>query len=113
MEEETKQVVPQYVFVESSEGEDLPPVKRQIAKTMEITEHFRLYDVYAHLGALDKRIDEFQENIKALTEQKKNFLDELDIIEKALGISEMESEYNRVKAEEATAANENKDVKNA
>lgn len=104
MEEETKSVVPTYVFVET-EGEDLPPIKRQIAKTMEITENFRLYDVYAHLGALDKKIKEFEENIGALTAQKKNFLDELEVIEKALGISEMESEYNKVKAEEATTLN--------
>lgn len=107
--EESKEIVPATaipVFTfdpKLDETEETPPIRRQIGKTMSITENFTLYDVFKYVGQVDKKIKEFRDGIEALEAQRKNYMDEVALIEQQLGVSDLEAQYQKVKAEEAVA----------
>ena len=95
--------VPIYKFV-SAEGEEvLPPIRRKIAKTMEVTEEFNLYSVYQHLGKMKKAISDREAEIKALEVEKGRYELELKIIEKALRVTDLEESFQREALKEALA----------
>lgn len=97
--------VPKYEFVEPEEGaQEVSPVKRQIAKIQETASTFTLYDVYRSMGMLEKRIKDREAENEADRKMLKLFKAELTLIEKALGVSKMEKQFQNELAAEAAVA---------
>lgn len=96
---------PEYAFVErGADEETISPIKLQIAKIQNTASTFSLYDVYKLIGSLDRLIDEKEAEIAKHKQNKELFLAEIALIEKALGVSEMEKQYQaEVTAEVAVA----------
>ncbi len=94
-------VVPKYKFAPLTEEEKkLPPVQRQVFKTMEITESFTVYSVFQHLAKMDKAIEDKQKEIEGLISMKENYMNEMAVIEKQLGITDLENEFNMIRLKE-------------
>lgn len=90
---------PKYEFV-LVEGEVIEsPIKRKIAKTMEVTEHFTVFDAMSYLGKLKKAIADKESEIKGLKEMEKAYMDELEVIENVLGVQKMEEDFQKNIAE--------------
>ena len=86
---------PKYEFVEpDAEAPKVSPIKQPIAKIQETAQTFTLYDVYRTIGQLDKRITDKQAEIEADEKLKKLFEAEIELIEKALGVSDLERQYH-------------------
>lgn len=86
--------VPTYVWA-NEEGEDeLTPVKRKIAKTMEVTETFNYYDALKYVMQLEKAKEDKLAEIEGLDSMIKAYRDEIEIVEKALNVTEIEKEWN-------------------
>lgn len=105
MEEVKKQ--PKYEYVIEDGIEDITPIKRKIAKTMEITETFTYYDALAYCMKMEKAVEDKKAEIEGLESMIKAYRDEIEIIEKELGVTEMEREWNielqkKLQAEEAS-----------
>jgi hypothetical protein len=97
-------VVPKYAFAPITEEEkNLPPVQRKVFKTMEVTESFTVYDVFKHLAKMDRAIADKEAEIASLEEMKKSYMEEMIIIEKQLGIEDLEQEFRFIRAAEAEA----------
>lgn len=96
-------IVPKYQLADIESERGLPPVKRTVFKTMEITETFTVYSVFQHLARMEKAIQDKQAEIDGLESMKKAYMYEVAIIEKQLGISDMEDEFARLKVEEVAA----------
>ncbi len=92
---------PAYEFVEpEKDAPKVSPIKQQIAKIQETATTFTLYDVYRTIGQLDKIIEDKEAEIVAHKNTKSLFEAELVLIEKALGVSDLEKQYqNEVAAE--------------
>jgi len=91
---ETEKVVPKYAWTEAKEGEVVTPIRRQIAKTMEVTELFTYYDALAYVMKMEKAVADKQAEIQGLEVMIKAYQDELEIVEKELSVTELEEKYN-------------------
>jgi hypothetical protein len=97
-------VVPKYQFAPlTEEDKKLPPIQRQVFKTMEITESFTVYSVFQHLAKMEKAIADKQAEIDGLEEMKKAYMAEMAVIEGQLGIHDLEHEFALVQLAEAEA----------
>lgn len=114
MSKEENIKVPEYKFDDYKDLELVPiqPIKKRIAKTMEVTETFNVYDVIAHIVKMDKAIQDKEAEVEGLKSMKKAYEDELQIIEKALGVQKMEEEYQIKLAEEAQKEDSSTEEKN-
>lgn len=114
MEEVKKQ--PKYEYVIEDGIEDITPIKRKIAKTMEITETFTYYDALAYCMKMEKAVEDKKAEIEGLESMIKAYRDEIEIIEKELGVTEMEREWNielqkKLQEEEANKESLTEEVK--
>ncbi len=101
MSEKNKTVEPTYKFAEVPEGviNPIEPIKKQIAKTMEVTENFTVYDVMAYIAKMKKAREDKLAEAEGLEGMIKAYEDELALIEKALGVQKAEEEYQKTVAE--------------
>lgn len=100
-----KEIVPVYKFVEEEGAENTTPIRRKIAKTMEITETFTFYDALAYCMKMEKAIKDKEAEIEGLQHMVDAYRKEIVEIEKQLAVEDMEKEYNlelheKLKAEE-------------
>lgn len=95
---------PTYTFAEVPEGELNPasPIRKKIAKTMEITESFTLYEAMQYIAKLKKAIADKDAEKEGLEAMLKAYEAEFKIIEEALGVQKLEEEYQKALAEDAT-----------
>ena len=92
---------PKYTFVEIKEGEEaVSPIRRSIAKTMEVTENFNLFDVLTYIGKLKKAAADKQAEIDGIETMIKAYEDELKLIENELSVQSMETDYQKELARE-------------
>lgn len=94
----TDKIIPTYKFKEV-EGETLTPIKRTIQKTMEVTEEFNVFDALQYRAKLVKAIADKQAEIDGLNTMVKAYDEEIAIIEEALGVQNLEAEYQKEIAE--------------
>lgn len=85
---------PKYKWTEAVEGEEaVAPIRRQISKTMEVTETFSYYDALAYCMKMEKAVKDKQAEIAGLEAMIKAYRDELEIIEAELKVNEIEKEF--------------------
>lgn len=94
----TDKIIPTYKFKEV-EGEALTPIKRTIQKTMEVTEEFNVFEALQYRAKLVKAIADKQAEIDGLNTMVKAYDEEIAIIEEALGVQDLEVEYQKEIAE--------------
>ena len=99
MSEEVKK--PKYEFAKYPDGVLIPgqPIKKDIAKTMEVTEKFNIFDVMTYVAKMDKAIGDKEAELEGLKSMKKAYEDELEIIEKALGVQKAQEAWEKAEAE--------------
>jgi hypothetical protein len=95
--EEVKQ--PKYEIVVTEETADKSPIHQQVAKTMEVTEKFTVYEAMSYLGKLKKALADKEAEIKGIESMIEAYETELEIIEGQLGIQKMEEDYQKEFAE--------------
>lgn len=86
-----ERAIPVYTFVGGDEN--VTPVRRKIAKTMEVTENFDMFSVLQYVAKMDKAIADKEGEIVSLREVKKAYLEEMRIIEEQLGAMNLEKMY--------------------
>ena len=89
----TEKIVPVYKF--ASEDESITPAERTISKTMEVTETFKMMDVLTYLAKMDKAISDKETELEGLKAMKKAYEDEVMVIEKQLGVMEMDDKFKK------------------
>lgn len=89
----TEKIVPVYKF--AGEDESITPAERTISKTMEVTETFKMMDVLTYLAKMDKAISDKETELEGLKAMKKAYEDEIMIIEKQLGVMEMDDKFKK------------------
>lgn len=89
---------PKYKF--ANESEEVTPIKRTIAKTMEVTENFTVYDAIAYVAKMNKAVADKEAEIEGLKSMIKAYEDELQLIENELGVQAMEADYQKKLAEQ-------------
>lgn len=100
----TEIIKPTYKFVELKEGEEVKtPVKRIIAKTSQVTEHFDVYSTLEYMAKMDKEIETKLAEVEGLRNMKEAFQKELDYLESQLGVLKMDEEYQKEIAEKNEA----------
>jgi len=93
--DEEKKVIPTYEWVkEEGETEEVTPIRRKIAKKMEVTETFTYYDALAYCMKMEKAVEDKKGEIEALESVIKAYREEIELIEQALGVTKMEEEWN-------------------
>ncbi len=92
-EKQDEKIVPTYKFVVEEGDEELPPVKRKIAKTMEVTETFNYYDALKYKMQMEKAIGDKEKEIGTLKTMVEKYEEELGMIEEQFDINEMERTY--------------------
>lgn len=96
---------PKYEFVEPEpDAPAISPIKQPIAKIQETASTFTLYDVFRSIGFIEKRIEDRNAENKKDREMLKLFRAEIALIEKALGVSKLEKQYQNECAAEAAIA---------
>lgn len=102
---ELELAAPRYEFVEAGEGneETLPPVKRQIAKIQEAALTFTPYEVFQHIAMLKKQIQGHKDSITGLETKLELYEAELELIEKSLGVSELNRQFQAEEAKTVAA----------
>lgn len=90
----TDKIIPTYKFKEV-EGEVVTPIKRTIQKTMEVTEEFNIFDALQYRAKLLKAIADKNAEIDGLQSMVKAYDEEIAIIEEALGVQDLEVEYQK------------------
>lgn len=110
--EEKKIIRPKYAWVEQKEGEEVTPIRRQISKTMEVTETFTYYEALAYVMKMEKAVADKKAEIDGLESMIKAYRDELSIIEDELEVERLDKEYNlelqaKLQEEEKLKAAEN------
>lgn len=90
----TDKIIPTYKFKEV-EGEVVAPIKRTIQKTMEVTEEFNIFEALQYRAKLLKAITDKQAEIEGLESMVKAYDEEIAIIEEALGVQDLEVEYQK------------------
>lgn len=94
----TDKIIPTYKFKEV-EGEVGTPIKRTIQKTMEVTEEFNIFDALQYRAKLIKAIADKNAEIDGLESMVKAYDEEITLIEEALGVQDLEVEYQKEIAE--------------
>lgn len=97
---EIEKNVPTYEFVETEEE---IIVKKPIAKIRETAETFTLYDVMKYLEKMTKGIADKEAELEWLRKMREKYLEEVKLIEEALGIENAEGDYIKLIASELTA----------
>jgi len=99
MSEPTKK--PKYELAEVPEGVINPaePIKKTIAKTMETTENFNIFDVLTYIAKLKKAIEDKKSETVSLETMLKAYEDELAVIEEELGIQKKQEAWEKAEAE--------------
>lgn len=95
MEKETPKDIPQYEWASEDGSEFIAPVKRKIAKTMRITESFTYFDCLQYCMRMEKAVKDKQAEIDGLNNMIKAYRDEIELIEKELGVVEIEETFQR------------------
>ena len=90
---EEKKIEPKYEWVEEDGAQFIAPVKRKINKTMEITESFTYYDALAYCMKMEKAIEDKRAEIQGLEGMVNAYREELELIEKELGVTKEEEEF--------------------
>lgn len=103
---EEKKIVPKYEWVIEEGVDNITPVKRKIAKTMETTETFNYYDTLAYVMKMEKAIEDKLAEVEGLRSMMEAYKAELELIDSILNITDTEKEWNlalheKLKAEEA------------
>lgn len=106
---------PVYKFIEEEGVNDITPVKRKIAKTMEVTENFTFYDVLAYTMKMEKAIKDKEAELEGLKSMLKAYQDEIELIERELDVTEEDKKWNielheKLKAEEESKVEEKEEV---
>lgn len=98
MDEQKK---PVYKFADYPEGVLIPgqPIKKNIAKTMEVTELFSMYDVMAYIAKMDKGIADKEAELEGLKAMREAYMDEVELIETELGIKKAQEKWEKEHAE--------------
>lgn len=106
MSKKEKEVKPVYKFAEVPEGEINPgsPLKKRVAKTMEVTEHFTIYEVMQYIEKMKKAKADKQAEIDGLDSMIEAYEKELNEIKESLSIDELQAEYEKFVAEDAAKA---------
>lgn len=111
----TEEVKPTYEFVVPKEGETIvSPIRRNIAKTMPVTENFTIYDTMVYMAKMEKAIQDKYAEIEGLKNMKEAYAKELALVQDSLDIEDLEAQFAAEmtaqiaeevkKAEEAKAA---------
>lgn len=92
---------PKYKIAEVPEGVINPaePIKKTIAKTMETTENFNIFDVLTYIAKLKKAIEDKKSETVSLETMLKAYEDELAVIEEELGIQKKQEAWEKAEAE--------------
>lgn len=85
--------VPVYAFKDFEGESDLPPVKRTIAKTMEVTETFNYFDALAYKMKMEKALKDKEAELEGLNNMIEAYDKELKIIEEKFDINKLEKDY--------------------
>ena len=85
---------PKYTWVEEEGMDDIPPSKRKIAKTMEITETFNYYDALQYCMKMEKAVTDKKAEIEGLESMIKAYKEEIELIERELAVTKMDEEWN-------------------
>lgn len=88
---------PTYEFHVEEGMEDISPSKRKIAKTMEITETFTMYDALKYVMQMEKAVEDKKAEIEGLESMIKAYRDEIEDIEKVLKVTKADEEWNKEK----------------
>lgn len=103
-------IIPTYKFKEV-EGETLTPIRRTIQKTMEITEEFNVFDALQYRAKMVKAIADKQAEIDGLNTMIKGYDEEIAVIEEALGVQDLEVEYQKELAEKNAESEKERQAK--
>lgn len=110
MSEHNEEVkVPTYELLPLEIGkgkEDVSPIHRQIAKTMEVTETFNVYETMVYLAKMKKAITDKEAEITGIQSMIEAYEKELMVIESQLGIQGMEELFQKEYAENLAKENE-------
>lgn len=91
-----KTIRPIYKFSDAAaEQVDLQPSKRQLSKTMEVTETFTYYDALAYCMKMEKKIADLNAEIDGLQTMVDAYRKELALIDDELGIVKADEEYHK------------------
>lgn len=85
---------PVYAWVEEEGVNDIPPIRRKITKTMEVTESFNYYDTLAYVMKMEKAVADKKAEIDGMESMIKAYKEELELIESKLGVTEEERVWN-------------------
>ncbi len=104
--ENNKAIEPVYKLEFKDNEKELPPVKRTISKTSQVTETFTYFDVLSYLSKMNKSIKDKEAELEGLREMSKAYQKEVDLIEKKLSLNAFEKrfqleEFNKIKNEES------------
>lgn len=98
-------MIPKYILGDLETEKELSPMKKTIFKTMEVTETFTAYDVLKYVASMDKAIADKEGELKGLRDMREAYMKELKLIEKKLGLKNLEKEYIKEQAKEARENN--------
>ena len=94
-----KKIEPKYEFVTNEGDELVNPYKRTVAKTMEVTENFSPFDAMQYVAKMRKEKENKLAEIQGLEVMIKAYEDELDIINKRLGLPKLEKDFMKQEVE--------------
>jgi hypothetical protein len=103
--EEEKVIEPKYAFGEYADMELIPgePLKKKVTKTMEITETFTIFDVMQYIAKLKKGIEDKDAEKQGLVNMLEAYEKELALIEKNLGVMDLQKKWEKEQAETLSA----------
>lgn len=108
--EKTKR--PVYAFTPAKEGtEDIQPSKREMSKTMEVTETFTYYDALAYCMKIEKAIEDKEKEIEGLMSMRDAYRKELTLIEEEFDIVKADEEFHANQQKKLQAEEAAKEVK--
>lgn len=106
-----KEIKPKYSFVKEEGDESVNPYKRKIAKTMEVTEMFNLYDALEYVAKMKKAKESKLAEVEGLDKMIDAYEKEIASIEESLGLKELEASFLSSTAEVASKVSENAEEK--
>jgi hypothetical protein len=97
---------PTYKWIAQEEdAQDVSPIKRPIAKLQEAHAEFTVYQAYQAIGQLEDGIRKRDEQSTADRATIELYRAELDLIQSALGIDDLEKQYQNEKLAEIAVSN--------
>jgi DNA gyrase/topoisomerase IV subunit A len=97
---------PKYEFVLDENEKDIPPIRRKINKTMEITESFNYEDTERYVQNMEKEIEGKKKEIESMQSLVEAYREEMKIIDEKLGVNKAQEEYQREIEKENLVENE-------